>query len=91
MNIAYILTEDAITVTIDGKTKTVSKAQLNYQAVKKALVEEDTHKLLLALDGEAFMGAITQGRVTFEKGKLIMNGSEVAPTIANKLSRIINE
>jgi hypothetical protein len=90
-NIAYILTGDAITITMDGLTKTISKSQLNYQAVKKALLDQDITKLKQALDGEAFMGAITEGRVTFKDGHLMMNGSIVAETIAGKLTRILNE
>ena len=91
MNIAYILTSDAITITMDGETKTVSKSQLNYQAVKKALVDQNITNLKQALDGESFMGAITEGRVTFENGNLTMNGNTVAESIAGKLTRILNE
>ena len=91
MKLAYIITTDAITVTIDGMSTTVPKHALNYQAVKKALVEGNSNNLINALNNKGFIGALTEGKVTYESGVLKYKGHEVAPSIAKKLTIILNE
>ena len=50
--IGYIVTTDAITVTIDGNSTIVPKHALNYQAVKKALISADANGLIEALNND---------------------------------------
>ena len=89
--IGYIVTTQAITVTIDGISTIVPKHALNYQAVKKALRDDNTNDLIQALNTEGFIGAITEGKVTYENGTLQFSGHEIAPSIAKKLTTILNE
>tara|TARA_Y100001938_G_scaffold70941_1_gene98344 strand:- start:513 stop:1532 length:1020 start_codon:yes stop_codon:yes gene_type:complete len=89
--VAYIITTDAISITIDGVTTTVPKHALNYQAVKKAIIEGDINTLKEAMNSEGFIGAITEGKVTYENGVLKFSGHDIAPSIAKKLTTILNE
>ena len=69
-SIGYIITNEAITVTLDGISHIIPKSALNYAMVKKAIKDNDANTIKEAIESKGFIGAITEGNVQYDNGVL---------------------
>lgn len=61
MNIPYTLTNDSVTVVIDGKVTTVAAGAVNYNAIRDAIITDDLELIPHLLTPKAALGQYLEG------------------------------
>jgi hypothetical protein len=61
MNIPYTLTNDSVTVVIDGKVTTVAAGAINYNAIRDAILTDDLELIPHLLTPKAALGQYLEG------------------------------
>jgi hypothetical protein len=85
-NVAYTLTDNAITAVINFVPRVISKSHPNFEEIREALTNGTSEdKLLPLLDIPTAISQFTDGDIVVKNGQLFFKGYEVK----NSLSRLI--
>lgn len=89
--VPFIITSDAITVVLEGKSRVVYKSNQYYETVKTALKSRDLNKIRNAVDLASAINNFGKGKVYVKDGQVYYNSKVVDNVISDHIIRMINE
>jgi len=81
MKIPFTLTNDTVTVFIDGEPRAVTKGSPNYESVRKAVFDEDWDAIPKLLTVEGAVEAWANQPTSSETGTTVINKANKAPKV----------
>jgi len=84
-NINFILTDQSLTVVIDGKAHTMGNDHPSWNEAKMALAEEDTERLEMLFDVAQAVEDYVDGEIEVKEGVVLFNGEEVNNVVVDKI------
>jgi hypothetical protein len=91
MNPAYILTENSLTVFIDGKTSTINSSHLSWKAAIAALKAKDYDALRKSLSVTNTLSNYTGGKVQVVDGEVLFNSEPIHNYLSDKILSFIEK
>jgi hypothetical protein len=91
MNIPYIITNNSITVVVNGKSYTLNDGHPNYAAVRQAVVDRKFDKIATLVDIPEAVRRYTYGSIEVENGAIKYAGRVVHNYICDKIFSFMKE
>lgn len=91
MSIPYIVTSDAITVVLDGKSRVVYKSNQHYPTLVKALKDKDEKAIRRTVDLAAAVNAFGKGHVYVKNGAVYYNSKPVHNVVSDHIIKMVTE
>ena len=85
MKTAYILTQNSLTVTLDGKVHAINSSHPGWKAAIAALKKKDDEALKEALDTKKAFTNYTGGKVEVKNGVLYFDNSPIHSVLADRI------
>ena len=85
MKPAYILTENSLTVTIDGKTTTINSSHPSWRLAIECLKKKDYASLQSVLSVKTAIHKYTDGKVEVQNGCVFFNGEPIHNYLSSKI------
>lgn len=89
MKPAYILTENSLTVTIDGTTTTINSSHPSWRLAIECLKKKDYASLQSALSVKTALHKYTNGKVEVQNGCVIFNGEPIHNYLSSKILHFV--
>ena len=89
--IPYILTNDSLTVIIDGKSLTMNRDNPSFRSATQALQEEDYDKVEQMFDIPKAVVNFAEGNVSVTDGVVTYKGEEVHNYCVDKIRQFMTE
>lgn len=91
-HVGFIITQDGISLVLDGKPHSIGKSHMNYAAILAALKTENYDDLAKLIDVPTAVKNQTKGTVTVnEYGEVFHNGSQVHGVISERIAAFVRE
>jgi hypothetical protein len=84
-NIGTLLTDDSLTVVVNGNSRTIHKSHLNFSQALDAYKDSDWDRLVSVLDAASAVKAFGEGSLEVVDGSIRWNGQVVHNTICNRI------
>jgi len=91
MTIPYILTDESLTVIINGKSLTMNKENPSFKPAVEALLEEDYEKVEKLFDVSAAIQEYSDGDIQVSNGILKYKGEEIHNYCTKKILQFMSE
>jgi hypothetical protein len=91
MNIPYIITNNSITVVVNGKSYTLNDGHPNYAAVRQAVIDRKFDKIATLVDIPEAVRRYTYGSIEVENGAIKYGGRIVHNYICDKIFSFMKE
>jgi hypothetical protein len=91
MNIPYIITNNSITVVVNGKSYTLNDGHPNYAAVRQAVVDRKFDKIATLVDIPEAVRRYTYGSIEVENGAIKYAGQPVHNYVCEKIFSFMKE
>lgn len=82
---AYILTDNSITIVVDGKPYTMSQSNAAFGVVKERIASENFDGIEKLFDTGAAVGAFTQGNVVVKNNSVLYKGEPVDNHVVDRI------
>ena len=89
--IPYILTNDSLTVIIDGKSLTMNRDNPSFRSATQALQDEDYEKVEQMFDIPKAVVNFAEGNVSVKDGVVTYKGEEVHNYCVDKILQFMTE
>ncbi len=91
MSIPYIITDNSLTVIVNGKALTMQNTNASFDAAKKALVEERYEDLEDLFDTAKAVVSFAEGNVVVQEGQVFYKDTPVANHVVDRIFTFMKE
>ena len=91
MSIPYIITDNSLTVILNGKALTMQNTNASFDAAKKALVEERYEDLEDLFDTAKAVVSFAEGNVVVQEGQVFYKDAPVANHVVDRIFAFMKE
>lgn len=91
MNIPYIITNNSITVVIDGRSHTLTDGHPSYNRVKECIINRQFDKIASLIDIPANIVKFSSGKITVENGAVKYNNKVIDNYVSQKILQFMRE
>ena len=89
MNIPYILSENSLTIFVDGKPHTLRKDHANFNLARKAILDGETEKLADLVDVQRAVEDFVQGDIEVKDEIVYYKGHRLHGVVVDKLLEML--